>query len=259
MAASRAKFAVRSGGHVQWAGGSDVKDGVTIDLGLMTGITYNPQTKVASVQPGPRWGAVFAALQPYGVAPTGGRDADVGIGGFLTGGGNAYLTGRNGFGCDTVVNFEVVLADGRIVNANRTSNSDLWKGLKGGWANYGIVTRFDLETTSSPSVWGGSNIHDKSNADRIANALVNFTNKNYLHPEDAHLVLAAYNTVTPQDIGLITVTVDTLDVANAPAFAEIQQIPVTATTVKHTTLGDLAVGRVLREPDRAARPAASSP
>jgi hypothetical protein len=33
-----------------------------------------------------------------------------------------------------------------VVSANAQENSDLWQSLKGGGSNFGIVTRFDLET-----------------------------------------------------------------------------------------------------------------
>lgn len=250
MASTGSKFAVRSGGHVQWAGGNDVANGVTIDLGRMLDVTFDPQTTLASIQPGPRWGDVFAAIQPHGVAVTGGRDANVGIGGFLTGGGNAYLTGRNGFGCDTVANFEVVLADGSIVNANSTSNPDLWRGLKGGWANYGIVTRFDLETTPNTGAWGGSRIHNKSFGDQIAEAFVKFTDNAEQHRQDAHLILQMYNLVAPEDFGFVTVTVDTEAVENAPAFDEILSIPAEIDTLSFKTLGEMAEDGIDPSDDR---------
>jgi FAD/FMN-containing dehydrogenase len=244
------KFAVRSGGHVQWAGGSDVADGATIDLGRMLDVTFNPDTKLASIQPGPRWGDVFATLQPQGVVVTGGRDANVGIGGFLTGGGNAYLTGRNGFGCDTVANFEVVLADGKVVNANKTTNPDLWKALKGGWANYGVVTRFDLETTENDISWGGSRIHDKSTTNQIANAFSNFVDRAHEHPQDQHLVLQVYNIVALEDFGMITVTVDTEAVENATAFDEILAIPEEINALGFNTLGEMAENGIDPSDDR---------
>lgn len=191
----------------------------------MTDVTFDPSTALASVQPGPGWVDVFAALQPYGVAVTGARDGDVGVGGFLTGGGNAYLTGRNGFGCDSVANFEVVLADGRIVDANKTQNADLFKALKGGWANFGIVTRFDLETTPSQLVWSAMRIHSRSAADQAATGIFNFTNRNYERRGAAHLVLHVYNTVVEQDISIMTVTVDTDGKEKPLIFDEILRIP----------------------------------
>ena len=56
----------------------------------------------------------------------------MGVGGLTLGGGISYFSPRVGFTCDTVVNFEVVLADGGLVNANATHNSDLFRALKGG-------------------------------------------------------------------------------------------------------------------------------
>lgn len=106
------QFAVRSGGHTVWAGSNNIEDGVTIDLGLMNQTSYNEETKVASIQPGSRWGEVYGALEPKGVTVAGGRAASVGVAGFITGGGNSFYTARKGFSCDTVTNFEVVLASG---------------------------------------------------------------------------------------------------------------------------------------------------
>lgn len=56
---------------------------------------------------------------------------------------------------DQVVNYEVVLADGSIVNANEETNSDLFRVLKGGGNNFGIVTRFDMTTLPFKSIWDG--------------------------------------------------------------------------------------------------------
>ncbi|RFU34001.1 hypothetical protein B7463_g2333, partial [Scytalidium lignicola] len=233
-------FAVRSGGHSQWSGGSDVHNGVTIDLGLMTNVTYNPQTQLVSIEPGPRWGDVYAALEPYGVAVTGGRDADVGVGGFLTGGGNSYYVGRTGFGCDTVVNFEVVLASGEVVNANKSSHPDLWKALKGGSGNFGIVTRFDVESLPSKLLWGGMSVHPKTAGSQLATTLVNFNNDNHNHPNDAHLILETYNSFVPSDTVIASVIIDTQGTVNASAFSEILQVPAVSRDLKTRSLREVA-------------------
>lgn len=159
-------FGIRSGGHSQFAGSSSVDEGVTIDLGtfrahymtpiyndhrilmITTGYlnatSYDTDTKLASVEPGAKWRDVYDALTPHGVTTTGGRADLVGVGGFITGGGYSFYHGARGFACDNVQNFEVVLADGQIVNANANENADLWKALKGSSGNLGFVTRFDL-------------------------------------------------------------------------------------------------------------------
>jgi hypothetical protein len=211
-------FAVRSGGHSHWAGGSNVDKGVTIDLIHFKGATYDASTKLASVFPASRWADIFAILEGYGVAVPGGRDGNVGIGGFLTGGGNSYYTARAGFGCDSIVNAEVVLADGTIVNANKDGHPDLLRALKGGWANFGIVTRFDLETFPAGPVWGGIRASDVSQGELIADAMVNFTTNNYKNPDSAFLINWTYNPAMFTDILLAQVMMNTAGVERAPAF-----------------------------------------
>lgn len=147
--------AVRSGGHTQWTGSNDIHDGITIDLGRMTNVTYDAHSKLALIQPGGPWVDVYQELLKYRVCVTGGRDGNVGVGGFLTGGGNSYYAGLYGLGCDNIANFEVVLADGEIINANEASHSDLWTALRGGSGNFGIVTRFDMYTFPAQDLWGG--------------------------------------------------------------------------------------------------------
>ena len=70
-------------------------------------------------------------------------------------GGISFFSAREGLVCDNVENFEVVLASGEIVNANRDQNSDLWLALKGGSSNFGIVTRFDIRTFPQGNFYGG--------------------------------------------------------------------------------------------------------
>lgn len=54
-----------------------------------------------------------------------------------------------------MINFEVVLASGDIVQANAKDHSDLWRGLKGAGNNLGIVTRYDFRTFKQGKIWGG--------------------------------------------------------------------------------------------------------
>lgn len=51
---------------------------------------------------------------------------------------------------------EVVLSSGEIVNANLSSNTNLFIALKGGQNNFGVVTRWDIETIPKGEFWGGS-------------------------------------------------------------------------------------------------------
>ena len=57
--------------------------------------------------------------------------------------------------CSNVISYEVVLASGSVVTASASTNSDLWRALKGGANNYGIVTRFTVRSFPSTKIWSG--------------------------------------------------------------------------------------------------------
>ncbi|KAF2728962.1 FAD-binding domain-containing protein [Polyplosphaeria fusca] len=231
---------LRSGGVTQWAGSNDVKNGVTIDLGKLRDVTYNAQSKLASLQPGARWDEVYGELQNQGVCVTGGRIGNVGVGGFLTGCGNSFHSAQNGFGCDNVVNFEVVLGNATIVNANSTSHPDLWTALKGGSGNFGIVTRFDMFTFPATEIWGGNRISVRSEGEKLAQALVDFTNNNNKNPEDAFVIDHIFDPSSSPDVIVLQVIVDTHGVINASAFDDVRKIPAVVDDVQKRTLQDLA-------------------
>lgn len=73
-----------------------------------------------------------------------------------------------------MLNYEVVLANGTILNVNRQSHRDLLKALRGGSNNFGIVTRFDLDTFSQGKFWGGDIIYDDSVTPQLATAFTEF-------------------------------------------------------------------------------------
>lgn len=232
--------ALRSGGHTQWTGSNDVHDGVTIDLGRMNNVTYDPESKLASIQPGLRWGDVYEALLEYGVCVPGGRDGNVGVGGFLTGGGNSYYAGLYGWATDSVANFEVVLANGSIVNANGELHSNLFKALKGGSGNFGIVTRFDMYTFPAHDVWGGIRVAVREKGNELAQTMIDFTDNNKHNKEDAYILNFTFNPSMSQDIVVAHVIVDTKGTLNARAFKSILEIPVILDDVKRRTMANMA-------------------
>ncbi|KAK8122598.1 hypothetical protein PG984_011268 [Apiospora sp. TS-2023a] len=173
--AGRCNFAIRSGGHTAWAGAANIEAGVLIDLRKLNQITVAPDEKTVRVGPGNRWGDVYRGLDTRGLAVLGGRIATVGIGGLVIGGGFSHFSPRYGFVCDSVTNFEVVLASGDIVNANAEANSDLWRAIRGGSNNFGIVTALTMQSFAQPDYWGGSIISDSSHIDELLQAFESFT------------------------------------------------------------------------------------
>lgn len=235
--ASNSSIAVRSGGHSS-TGSSSTVNGVTIDLSRLNSTSYNPDTNIASVGPGGRWQYVYAELVSYGIAVTGGRDGDVGVGGFLLGGGNSYYSGRTGFGCDSVVNFEVVLADGTIVNANQTANADLWHALKGGSSNFGIVTRFDMEAFPAPDMFLDTRFLTFDHVGAMVDAVVGFADSDESIVDDAFFMFVSHDTTVSPDIFTVGVHVNTQGITNnTTPFDEVKALP---TLFNTTTIVNIA-------------------
>ncbi|RYO80227.1 hypothetical protein DL766_009286 [Monosporascus sp. MC13-8B] len=230
-------FGIRSGGHSQFAGSSSVEKGITIDLGYMNATSYDPEKKMALVRPGAMWRDVYATLAPHDVSITGGRADLVGVGGFITGGGYSFHLDAYGFACDNVRNFEAVLADGRIVNANANENADLWKALKGSSGNLGIVTRFDMDIIESANIWGGSTFYDLSQKDAVFNAYVEFA-ENTASDEHSQAIL---HLPYAGEFVLKTILSNSAAVVEPPAFADYLDIPSLSTTLRSTNISDITL------------------
>ncbi|GAB0133127.1 hypothetical protein EsDP_00001542 [Epichloe bromicola] len=163
----RAPFTVRGSGHTAFPESSNIEDAVTIDLRKMNQIAVSMDQKTVSVGPGNRWVDVSEALDLLGLAVVGGRSATVGVGGLILGGGISYFSGRYGWACDNVNNFEIVLLSGNVVNANAGENADLFWALRGGGgSSWGIVTRFDLASFEQGELWTSSIVYDGATANK---------------------------------------------------------------------------------------------
>lgn len=182
-----APFTFRSGGHTAHDNGSNIDDGVTVDLKLLNTIRLADDKKSVAVGAGLRWGDISAVLDPLGLAVLGGRDADVGVAGLLLGGGFSFFSGRHGWACDNVLGMEVVLASGDVVYASPDEHQDLFRALKGGGgSSFGIATRFDLAIIEQGDLWTRTVIFAGQAKEAIANAFTALITKGMNDDPDAH-------------------------------------------------------------------------
>jgi FAD/FMN-containing dehydrogenase len=56
---------------------------------------------------------------------------------------------------DNLIAAEIVTADGEVVTADESANSDLFWAIRGGGGNFGVVTRFRYQLRPMPSFTGG--------------------------------------------------------------------------------------------------------
>jgi FAD/FMN-containing dehydrogenase len=85
----------------------------------------------------------------------GGGCMTVGVAGLVLGGGFGSHSKGYGPAAASLVEAEVVTADGEVRIANACSNSDLFWALKGGGGGFGVVTRVTLRTHQLPDFFGG--------------------------------------------------------------------------------------------------------
>ncbi len=148
------RIAVRGGGH-SGPGLSLCDDGLVIDLSNMKGIRVEPGMHTVRVEPGCRWGDVDHATHAFGLAAVSGLISTTGVGGLTLGGGHGYLTRKFGLTIDNLLSVDMVLADGRFVNASEEENSDLFWAIRGGGGNFGIVTSFLFRLHPVDTVYAG--------------------------------------------------------------------------------------------------------
>jgi FAD/FMN-containing dehydrogenase len=67
------------------AGASNAPQGITIDLRHLNHIELADDQLTTSVGAGTRWGEVYRRLEPLNLTAVGGRDSQIGAGGFVLG------------------------------------------------------------------------------------------------------------------------------------------------------------------------------
>lgn len=155
-------------------------------------------------------------------------------------GGLSFSSPENGFACDTVVNFEVVLANGQVVNANAKSYSDLFVALKGGANNFGVVTRFDLQTIKQQPFWGGGIVYPELTYDQQIAAFTRFKDPQRFDPK-VSLELSFVYLGTLQTFIASTSMFYSQPVRNASALAPFAAIqPQLSNTLRISNTSDFA-------------------
>lgn len=104
-------------------------------------------------------------------------------------GGLSMYSGKTGFACDSVLEFEVVLASGEVVRANAEENEDLWIALRGGLNNFGIVTSLRLRTFKAGNIWGGVTYYMPETISQLVRGACDFALNE--KDQDAHVMASA--------------------------------------------------------------------
>jgi FAD/FMN-containing dehydrogenase len=137
-------LAVRGGGH-NIAGKACCDDGLMIDLSPMQSVRIDPVNQTARVEPGVILGDFDKEAQAFGLATSLGINSTTGVAGLTLGGGFGWLSRKYGLTVDNLLGADVVTAEGRLLHASDSENSDLFWALRGGGGNFGVVTSFEFQ------------------------------------------------------------------------------------------------------------------
>ncbi|TDZ39665.1 putative FAD-linked oxidoreductase [Colletotrichum spinosum] len=230
-------FAIKSGGHNPNKYFSSVQDGPLISTKGLKTVVYDKDSNTVRVGPGNKWEEVHDALEGTGVTVVGGRIGNVGVGGYLLGGGLSFLSTQYGWAANNMVAAEMVLANGTIVTASATSNPDLFAAIKGGGNAFGIVTQYVLRAHPIGQIWGGNLVFGADKTDALLAAVRNFT-ENYDDPKAAIIATSELTAINLVDIWIFFLFYDGPEPPKG-IFDAFLDIGPTVNSCKTRSYGDL--------------------
>jgi len=140
----------RAGGH-SWTASSVRDGGMLIDLSGFYEVSVDPEARTATVTPSVRAAELQDELRDHGLFFPTAHSPSVGLGGFLLQGGFSWIGARIGPSCSRVHAIDVVTADGDLIRADESQNTDfLWAARGAGPGFFGVVTRFHLTVGPRP-------------------------------------------------------------------------------------------------------------
>ena len=163
----RLRLVIKGGGH-SYQGTSNAPDSLLIWMRNMNRIKLHEMfvcagcedqataTPAVSVEAGAIWGQVYdAVVGKAGRYVQGGGCLTVGVAGLVQSGGFGSFSKAYGLACGSLLEAEIVTADGTVRTVNRQMEPDLFWGIKGGGGgSLGVITRLTLRTHPLPNFFG---------------------------------------------------------------------------------------------------------
>jgi hypothetical protein len=122
----------------------------------MREVTVDVDSRSVRVGAGVLWGEVTEALAPHGLAALAGSSPDVGVAGYLLGGGFSWLAREYGLGASSITAVEVVTGDSDVHRVDAEHEPELFWAVRGGAGNLGVVCAIEMTVYPIPEVYAGA-------------------------------------------------------------------------------------------------------
>jgi FAD/FMN-containing dehydrogenase len=201
------RLVVKGGGH-SYQGTSNAPDSLLIwtrhmhDIAMHSAFVPQGCERTLQPQPAVTLGAGTIGIQAYDAVTTkggkyvqGGGCTTVGLAGLIQGGGFGSYSKHYGTAAGSLLEAEVVTADGQIRVANACSNPDLFWALKGGGGgSFGVVSKMTVRLHDLPEFFGAANFTVKAASEdayrRLIREFVSFYHEHLFNDhwgEQAHV------------------------------------------------------------------------
>jgi FAD binding domain len=148
------KISVCSGGH-SWSANHLRPLSILINMERFNKFEVNQESKTAKAEPAVGGSTLLSELYKINLFFPAGHCKGVCIGGYLLQGGFAWNGRKLGMACESVIGMDIVTAEGDLVHASLTENSDLfWAARGSGGGFFGVVVRFHLRLYPLPKYRG---------------------------------------------------------------------------------------------------------
>jgi FAD/FMN-containing dehydrogenase len=205
------RVVIKGGGH-SYQGTSNAADSLLIWTRHMNAITVHEAfvprgcetsspKQAVSVGAGAIWMQVYDVVTTqHGRYVQGGGCTTVGVAGLVQSGGFGSFSKRYGSAASSLLEAEIVTADGDVRIANACTNSDLFWGIKGGGGgSLGVVTRVTLETHELPALFGVVNADIQASSDaafrKLIGKVLTFYREQLLNPHWGEQIVFKANRV----------------------------------------------------------------
>ncbi|KAJ1305447.1 hypothetical protein OPQ81_000457 [Rhizoctonia solani] len=230
-------FAVRGGGHTANPGWAGTDSGVLISLSKLNTVELSEDKGSVVIGAGNRWGDVYAKTGEHNLTVAGGRVSPIGVSGLLLGGGLSFLMHAEGFGANNVLSYEIVLANGTVATVTNEGAGDLFKALKGGTGNFGIVTSFKLRTYPVNNAYAGTLCYSPDQYDALFPIMEAYAREGVESDPKTHVISSfGYAPSQAIDIAAFYSFYSEPVTTPPPAIRPLFEIPTILNTVKVKTV-----------------------